>query len=82
MGRFRHGRALAISAVLLGLALLGAPGSRARAADVASRILHFRPAATLSRSNGAIPFILDLSKHKRHPAQPPAKRPKPKRGQV
>ncbi len=82
MGRLRHGRALAISAILLGLALLCAPGSRAVASEVASRILHFRPARTSSRSTGAIPFILDLSKHKRQPAQPPAKHPKPKRGQV
>ncbi len=85
MRRLRHGRALAISAILLGLVLLLAPGSRARASGAASRSLHDRPAETLSPGNGPIPFILDLSKHKRHAAVAPAKRPHPKshpRGQV
>jgi hypothetical protein len=74
----RHKRVLACLGVLLCLAGICAPGGPSFASDVASRIAHFRPSAPATLKHTApIPFILDLSKHKRHPHAATAVQPPP-----
>jgi tetratricopeptide (TPR) repeat protein len=68
MGRFRHGRALAFSAALLGLAFLCAPGGRSFASDIyTTAMARLTSASRLFARKGPIPFVLDLSRHKRTP---------------
>jgi tetratricopeptide (TPR) repeat protein len=66
VGRLRCGRALACSAVLLGVAFLCAPGGRSFASGVYTTTLARLTSAShhLARK-GPIPFVLDLSRHKR-----------------
>lgn len=72
MGRFRRGRALALSAVLLGLAFLCAPGGRSFASDLyTTTMARLTSASHRLARKGPIPFVLDLSRHKRA-GSPPA----------
>ena len=75
MGRLRRGRALALSAVLLGLAILCAPGGRSFASDLyVTTMARLASASHRLARKGPIPFVLDLSRHKRasRPAIAPA----------
>ena len=57
---------LAFAAIVAAALLLAMPASRSFASGVASRIVHLHAAGT----QGPIPFILDLHKHKPRQTRP------------